>query len=887
MQNRAIVGIMWMLLLLPFFAAEAAEKRLPTTFKSIRWQMLPGAIRHVVVGPDGRTWYQLESDPKDRPREEIRKSLEAEYRQANPQITGAALALLEPSGRAWFSANKGLELWGFDGKTWIERRTEKGAKFSGFCPTRGQLLDNLSNRFVGGRAWFRDEQGIHVFDGKAWHYRAIGPPNTAIPPKSAITPKPGAPAGNTPFPNRDVTLNTNVTELLRFAVSPNGKFAVALAPKYAWQLGGLKNPDVWFWKDTNSVWQKRQFSWNDQQGAVGTFCIADDGAMWCVQSGQLRKFFLGNAGDILDQLPKLLSDLDADDFAAREQAQTTLSAIAEQIQPQIAAALESTTASPEKKRRLTALQEQIREFKQGVGIRPGHGYQLGEFKAQIASSVFQDDAGKRYVFSTSILDRLGKIDHGFLVIGLDGAATLCSIGPGEKAGYGGGSLNSPVKAALGDALWITHGPREWPFISRFDFKTQKITAYVNDSAFHSIRAIDEKDRVYATSRNYNPLDDRELVLGLLSPDIPEGQGALPITRRTAEFSFLVAPDGVIWASDRSEGLLRHDGRQWEVVQSVSEGHMRPLLAGLAGYTLCLSGNDDYRLFRDKRLVASGPIKRLIATNREHFLAAFPVMFTPVQRGKPLWIASDSSRNIWLGNGHTVDVFCRYEWLATEDACRAAQITTNGAGTKMVTAVGYGNQVYFNSVLANVANDRVQIAQAPAATDSSNIPLGIRDQQGGLWLPSHRGSTGRYSPENFCTTHLNDQGLSRELPVSAWPVLLDRGNNLWLAQMGQSSASNHFWICRDDAVVQELEIPGSDAHHFIFSDKPGSVFVRTKWGLHHLLADQEGQFQLDDTYVMPSVEAFSLPMAYSEHVGIVFHAGIGNARELCFVELPES
>ena len=155
--------------------ALAADKRVPINVKTVRLQYFSADFRTALAGPDGRTWYQLDNDPTSRTRLELRAALEAEYRHPSPQISGATMALLEPDGRAWFYVSKGRELWGYDGKSWIEHWADVDTKFVGRCPTRGEFFDNLCNRFVGGKAWFRDERGIHVFDGKDWHYRAIGP----------------------------------------------------------------------------------------------------------------------------------------------------------------------------------------------------------------------------------------------------------------------------------------------------------------------------------------------------------------------------------------------------------------------------------------------------------------------------------------------------------------------------------------------------------------------------------------------------------------------------------------------------------------------------------------------------------------------------------------
>src|SRR5437879_2018466 len=143
-----------------------------------RWQTLPKELRSVHVGPDGRNWLHIIDNDARLSEAEIRAALAKEYRESAPYLP-APLALLESGGRAWFLVKSSV-LWGYDGEKWIERKAAPGSRFTGYCPTRGQLLDNHANRVEGGRVWFRDEQGIHIFDGKEWTYTVQREPGAAF-----------------------------------------------------------------------------------------------------------------------------------------------------------------------------------------------------------------------------------------------------------------------------------------------------------------------------------------------------------------------------------------------------------------------------------------------------------------------------------------------------------------------------------------------------------------------------------------------------------------------------------------------------------------------------------------------------------------------------------
>src|SRR6185369_10381775 len=111
---------------------------------------------------------RLTSDAGRRPTLKERQQLEVEFREKTPQINTVMPALFEPGGRVWFYIDNAQELWGYDGNTWIEHKATALSRFAGRCATRGELFHNIHNRFAGGKAWFLDSRGIHVFDGTDW-----------------------------------------------------------------------------------------------------------------------------------------------------------------------------------------------------------------------------------------------------------------------------------------------------------------------------------------------------------------------------------------------------------------------------------------------------------------------------------------------------------------------------------------------------------------------------------------------------------------------------------------------------------------------------------------------------------------------------------------------
>src|SRR5262245_41425273 len=326
--RRAVLiasALAWLPMALPCAAQQ--NDRVQYALQPVRWQRLPDGITSVCVGPDGRNWIELAPDESKPSEEQLRAALYREFFAPSPQLRSASLALLEPGGRAWFYV-KPDELWGFDGQKWIERKATRGSKFSGYCPTRGQLHDNHANRSVAGRAWFRDEHGIHTFDGQDWTYTALCPP-----------------------------VNSE-NQLPRFSISPNGKFAVAMTPRLPGRTANLTNPDLWLWQSENPVWQRLTVVWGHDKSVFASFCITDEGRLWCTQGASLRILDIAASRDVLARFPEWIGKLNDDDPEVRRQATHTLDAVAELILPRLQAA-QPSAASPEVRRRLEAIIQRV------------------------------------------------------------------------------------------------------------------------------------------------------------------------------------------------------------------------------------------------------------------------------------------------------------------------------------------------------------------------------------------------------------------------------------------------------------------------------------------------------------------------------------------------
>jgi len=357
-------------------------RRLPLEPAAGRWQLLPEYVRAVYRGPDGRIWYQLSGDRLGRSDSQLKSLLEAEYRQTAPQIAGASLALLESNGRAWFYNNDATVLWGYDGQRWIERRAFVGSRFIGRCPTAGELEDNLVNRDAGGKAFFRDLQGVHVFDGQIWSYRGIAP--------------------HVPSQNGQV----------RYAVSPSGKYAVALPPKIVNQRPNIAFLNLELWTLKEGQWQEAESPWTEKPGSIGPFIITDNGVLWYIwykgdyqEGGRLRWLSLAPTAGAApsDRVASLIAMLDDNAFEIRQQATDELAVMESDVGPQLEAAKKIATASPEARARIDGiLRLRKARLASDDATIDAFGSTIGQCRVQRPKSVFQDSAGGRYVFAEAV-----------------------------------------------------------------------------------------------------------------------------------------------------------------------------------------------------------------------------------------------------------------------------------------------------------------------------------------------------------------------------------------------------------------------------------------------------------------------------------------------------
>ena len=802
------------LISLSFVQSAKPQERLSIELANVRWQQPPKEVRAAYVGPDGRTWYQLSSDPGGKSPEDVRRSLEREYRQTAPQVSGAAIALLEPTGRAWFSWNYGKELWGYDGRQWIQRDAPDGSTFIGVCPTRGALPDNVSNRFVGGKAWFRDRQGVHVFDGNEWSYA--------------------------PFFDR---ASDRRFEPPRFAASPDGELAVALVAETN-EENSVTRHDVWVFQ--NGKWQQRGHLPAPRRGSAGSFCITNEGILWYVwNSVALRSLDLSEKSTAAQEdLAPLIAQLGHKQFERREEATEKLAKEGADIAPQLKGALEGAKDVEIKLR----LEELLNRFDNQF-TRPIEEFAVfGDCRVQKVAAIFQDEDERLYVFSEAI-QRDGKpVTCGLAMIGTDGQVDVHPLPNGPEGLRGiGYSHSAPIQTARGQILLLPRFRYETP-VRSVDYRIGRLLAYeVPDARFGYVQAVDDEERIWVSDAPPNRTWVHGNSLAVLDLDAVDNRTTLDASAfEVGRHAFLVATDGSLWANWR-DSLSRFDGRSWETLHPVDSDDSVSLLAGRNGVVLAQL-NQLNLLFQGSRAVDHGSLQELIERQKPLIADAFsPRGAPPGGRNVNMSVTADSKGNIWLRQSNQLSVLSGDKWIE------------HSGIASFLSAVGDGSKVYFsalsldrgNSFFAEIRDGKLQVARAPQAAHQHEAPTGLRDGEGALWIPRYIGSSHRITGQ--VATRLGPQGTLQEVE-NYWPLLLDRSGNVWLTKV-RPPQSNRLRVWRAGKVVQELEVPGANSVYFLFSDKPGSVYAWTPLGLQHFAADDtpEGyRYRFDTTYATPRI-----------------------------------
>ena len=811
--------------------------------ENVYWQALPDEVIAVFRGPDDRIWYQLLEESPDSASAEVRASIEREFGRPSPHIAGARPALFEPGGRVWFISRSAQMLFGYDGKTWIERPAGDGRSFIGQCPGHQPTRAAGWNAFVGGRAFFPQWGGVAWYDGKTWSYQAW------------------------PFRDKD-TEHEWV-----FVPARDGREAFALVKSGARSL----------WRFRDGKWSEQPVPSDDQAGPVEDIAPAQGGGVWLRTHNECLVQPFGNEGAEAAVAP-LLRDLASEEWPVRERATAALAAMGPALKPRLEAAL-AATKDLEVRFRLQDILEGFRAMPAGVVF--------GEYRVSNVTLLASDQEGGLIVRARAVSRAGGPAEQGMVHVDAKGACrTLLGVQYAQAVQRGAWGVLPLFWTADRRRLWAP-GQRLGEPAVLVDPETGQCVDQVPDVRFGWIHTVAADGTLFVGWHE----PGRGFTVAACKPGAPDTRSLLkaePLLDLGGWGCAAIADDGAILADVAEKGISRFDGRQWRTIVGLeSEKECRGICGGANGSVMA-DFEDHVALLADGKVYTAPDYARLIEQHDDVFVRAMrgcrATCFITAGAG---WVI-DRRANIWLAVSSRLTVWSAGRWLDCAAALRRAGSPSGLAW--YIAGMGGGDRVYAHdcrsgdewghSFVGEVKGDEVEFVRAPGSDVLPDVYRGIRDPDGGFWVPSLLRCLGASGELESVQTNyrLAEEGIDAEVRGGGPPLLCDRSGNIWLGNPW-TGRPNEFPLWRKGAPPAKVRVPTGNEYTAFLSDRPGSVWAWTQFGVFHLTADASRPTEYRVAAVLsPSpVEGEVRWLAYSAlgYLAAIVHTPEGRRRLLLF------
>ena len=321
--------------------------------------------------------------------------------------------------------------------------------------------------------------------------------------------------------------------------------------------------------------------------------------------------------------------------------------------------------------------------------------------------------------------------------------------------------------------------------------------------------------------------------------------------------YSIGDDGTIWASTKKSQLVGfHDGK-WKRADffddlfrpsyfSVTGGRDGVALVNTGSkYFICQPGEETIDL------IASGSLHQLLEDHTELMKNKFARLdkfarLSYSQQREPRFCFTQNGK-IWCSSHGSVHVFDGEVWHDATDALISKGMFPL---SHQLAAVG-DERVFINcsftsgkAVLGELADGKFQFTSTLGASSRFNEGYFFYDNEGVLWLKLAIRSLGPGSYRALGPARIPpDQPLEvvDNAGPNGFPRLSDASGNTWLVgrEPGERKESDEVKIWKAGKIVQRVTIPGYSQGlnpEPMFSDRPGSVYAKTKSGFQHLIAD---------------------------------------------------
>ena len=814
----------------------SAQDVKPPELRDVLWQALPREIKSVFVGPDKKTWWILKRQAPFNNLNVLVNVIREQFHSKSPVVYGVRPALFEPGGRVWFIDDFDRYLIGYDGEKMIVR----------------EAMENWFGHSYNKRRYFRGNCPGHGRRNNNGY-------NCLVQGTAFFLDSHGVHCFD--LKAETWSYRSALDKYSKWALllpEPDGQGLIAYFEK---DLLGREIVDpvvIWRWRDGN--WKQIAPPADLVADGIGGVAAAEDGLWIDVPDVSIIRKRTKSLGLELKTGLRFIS-------------------FDEQSQPEDARPEDDEVFSP------------------------------GPYTAMGILLDFFDGAGMT-CFSAKEVFKEGKpLGPGMVIKGANGeVGALLAERFAARPRYWslGRDLSGPISVPQSGAVWV-NGKKGGAPAELYSLEDGKVMATICDERFYWLHAALDDGTVFATIRPPSR-SPGENTVGAHKPGAPDDRNLLECEKLEVEHVCCVASDGSIWIIGTDRVIKRFDGESWQPVEALrGVRFLQAVVAGRNGTVLVYTGKE-YLLVDGDRLFKGKDIETLAAAHKTEFAAAF---FMNSERpgcrsgsmSVPAFLA-DKAGNVWLGfhkdDRNMVKVLLGDNWLDVTESLPPDLIERKLHNNIRMAAVGDGSAVYITdgdpiyqggaSVFGKVVDGKVVFTPAPH--HSGGVPLGIRDSDGALWVPSvlFTKSPGGGASIHAQTAHrLLADGEEQFLDNAGWPLFCDKSGNVWLGLVWE--APNVFSIWSNGSIVHSVTVPTVSSKRILVSDRPGSVFVTGGAGIYHLTADdpeRPAMYTLKKHYFYEGIKDTPRYVDHSSLGYIVMSSYERGARKrfLHMIKLPE-
>ena len=833
-------------------AAAPDERPAELHLSSVLWQALPEDVGWVNVEPDGRVWTGGREPLAQVDITQIKHEIESASGEIQPRLRAGIVVRFDSFGRVWTACRigDGHALLGYDAKsrTWAEHRSTTSWAWFGRIEAAGSVF-------------FCDRVGIYGFDGKNWSLQPI------------------AEAG----PN-GAAVQTGRAWLTQAVVEPDGKGLAVVALPLSLPDGRVTDPLLLllYWRD--GQWTRVSLGKQGGRQTVPSVAVLADGRIIVAAEKEgCYELRLKPEVQAAAKFASLAAGLDDNEFAVREKATEALVAMG------LAAggpAREALTHNP-----TAEVRARLEKVLEKLAHPEPKAISIGPYRVRRLAGAYQD--ARRAVLAVELDEAAAdapaeaQARRGLLVLDDADAGSgpkFLEVSLGAQAWEAlAGELVAGRPYRGGEALLISGTPRGPAQVLDLAGRQPALTPLTAaDTNFTGVLAASPDGTVFLAGRDVpGPIialrpgarDDRLL---LKSQTIDVGND-----------KFCVGSDGQVWATSPAHEVIRFDGHTWATLTAAGDD-ITYLVPGAHGEVVAGGNNEFHAFIFGEHVETSADLADLLRDHRQAIVQAFGGVRQAFYGRKRPSFAVDKAGRIWLLRQGELKVLTGDAWVdvlpdlgvvAKDLAAPQAMPFT------YISAVGDGSGVYLSTAvespggrafLGTFEGDKAHFVAVPAQLRTSVYAMArpFRDDTGGLWITSAREGGG------FDTVRITEKGaavLGTRSDDGVWIRGVDRAGYVWLTPGPGDKGSRGWRLRRDGRLCGEVAFPGgNELENYLSTDAPGSVFVWTALGLHHLIRDEKGPapYRLAATYHPVDEEGMTFAPASTNQYPVVAYSSLG-------------